>query len=429
FIPWKKLYHQYLMKEESALRRVEQILQEFSITKKQEGCVLGLVTLVSAAPVRAKVDPDAVLRCLGSHPLFSKARECVANKLPRLRSETGPEKMWATVAVMVLFSGGVGDIQSLVELLRRPSSNLSMLEVTEVLYCMATLLFAMRDRNIPITNRIHYNIFHCLYLMENSSMATRSVEEEAPASRCRQDFWDEVKLTHEQQRILNHRIEPGQIVKIMAFAGTGKTSTLAKYAAKFPELNFLYVTFNRAVAEKGKRIFPRNVTCKTFHSLAYGSVGKQGHFRAKTPKGFRENLLGWEYLCAGSNLSKLSRCFLPPLQINVEEAKEIWHNMKKLDGDVERKYLMTSDGKRGSKSQLLSIVDVVLAQPCGIILVGDPHQQIYTFRGAVGTLRAVRHSHVYYLSQSFRFGPEIAYVGATILDVCKGIRNKTLVGG
>lgn len=29
----------------------------------------------------------------------------------------------------------------------------------------------------------------------------------------------EVKLTHEQQRILNHKIERGQIVKIMAFAG------------------------------------------------------------------------------------------------------------------------------------------------------------------------------------------------------------------
>lgn len=31
--------------------------------------------------------------------------------------------------------------------------------------------------------------------------------------------WPEVKLTHEQQRILNHKIEHGQIVKIMAFAG------------------------------------------------------------------------------------------------------------------------------------------------------------------------------------------------------------------
>lgn len=37
-------------------------------------------------------------------------------------------------------------------------------------------------------------------------------------------------------------------------------------------------------------------------------------------------------------------------QINVEEAKEIWHNMKKLDGDPEKRYKMTCDGKRDSKS-------------------------------------------------------------------------------
>ena len=31
--------------------------------------------------------------------------------------------------------------------------------------------------------------------------------------------------------------------------------------------------------------------------------------------------------------------------------------------------------------------------------------------------------------KSFRFGPEIAYVASCVLDVLKGVRNKTLVGG
>jgi len=31
------------MKEDVALRKVEQILQDFAITKEQEGCVLGLI--------------------------------------------------------------------------------------------------------------------------------------------------------------------------------------------------------------------------------------------------------------------------------------------------------------------------------------------------------------------------------------------------
>ncbi|OPJ76421.1 F-box only protein 18 [Patagioenas fasciata monilis] len=488
FIPWKKLYHRYLMKEDMALHRVEQIMQSFAITK-EEGPVLGLIRCVSAIPTGWNVDTEAVLRCLKSHHLFSKAEVCVTNKLPHLQSRTGPENMWAIIAVMVLFSDGVSDIQKLMTCLQRPCSTLSVVEVTETLYCIATLLHAMRDRNIAITNRIHYNVFYCLYLMENASVTMQPVEEAAVGSRCRQDLWSsacpKVKLTHEQQRILNHKIECGQVVKIMAFAGTGKTTTLVKYAEKFSDLSFLYVTFNKAAAERGRSVFPRNVTCKTFHSLAFGSVGK--HYKEKGKLNFSKlsvysvsfllrNREGQSLYVRGKTVSQTLENFFAssdeeiweehtPIwyknthgerklvspeekKINVEEAKEIWHNMKKLDGDVEGKYKITCDGYlklwQLSKPQLTgydaifvdeaqdctpAIVDVVLSQTCGIILVGDPHQQIYTFRGAVNTLYSVPHTHVYYLTQSFRFGPEIAYVGATILDVCKKIRNKTLVGG
>ncbi|MEE6481683.1 hypothetical protein FKM82_012932 [Ascaphus truei] len=76
-----------------------------------------------------------------------------------------------------------------------------------------------------------------------------------------------------------------------------------------------------------------------------------------------------------------------------------------------------------------AITQVVLSQPCGKIFVGDPHQQIYSFRGAVNALCEVPHTHIFYLTQSFRFGAEIAYVGATILDASKNLRDKTLVGG
>jgi len=44
-------------------------------------------------------------------------------------------------------------------------------------------------------------------------------------------------------------------------------------------------------------------------------------------------------------------------------------------------------------------MDIMLSQSCGKILVGDPHQQIYTFRGAVNALHAVPHTHIYYLTQ------------------------------
>ncbi|NXI52959.1 FBH1 helicase, partial [Chloroceryle aenea] len=490
FIPWKKLYHQYLMKEDTALRRVEQVLQDFAIREQQEECILGLIRCVSARSTGQKVDPRVVLQCLRSHHLFSKAEICVVNKLPHLQGRTGPEKMWAIITVMVLFSDGVGDIQQLMSCLQSPCSTLSVVDVTEAFYCIATLLYAMRDRNITITNRIHYNVFYCLYLMENAPGTRQTVEEETPASQCRQDLWSsswpEVKLTHEQQRILNHKIEDGQIVKIMAFAGTGKTSTLVKYAEKFSDLSFLYVVFNKAVAERGKSIFPRNVTCKTFHSLAFGNVGK--HYKEKGKLNFSKmsvysisfllrNRQGQSLFVRAKTVTQTLESFFAssdeeiseehtPVwfknthgdrglvspgekRINVEEAREIWHNMKNLDGDAEKKYKMTCDGYlklwQLSKPQLSgydaifvdevqdctpAIMDIVLSQTCGIILVGDPHQQIYSFRGAVSTLfSTVPHTHIFFLTQSFRFGPEIAYVGATILDVCKKTRNKTLVGG
>lgn len=44
-------------------------------------------------------------------------------------------------------------------------------------------------------------------------------------------------------------------------------------------------------------------------------------------------------------------------------------------------------------------MDILLHQSCGKILVGDPHQQIYTFRGAVNALQAAPHTHLYYLTQ------------------------------
>lgn len=55
-----------------------------------------------------------------------------------------------------------------------------------------------------------------------------------------------------------------------------------------------------------------------------------------------------------------------------------------------------------------AIMDVLLSQPCGKILVGDPHQQIYTFRGAVNALQIVSHTHIYYLTQVNASGTQAA---------------------
>lgn len=480
FIPWKKLYHRYLMNEEQAVNKVDGILSSYGIEKESDLCVLNLIRYTATTKCSPSVDPGQALWSLRDHLLLPEAEACVRQHLPDLCAAPAGINVWALVAAIVLLSSSVSDIQQLLFCLRRPSSTVTVPDATETLYCLAVLLYAMREKGVSISNRIHYNIFYCLYLQENSC-AQASGDKEEPS------VWSgkktTIQLTHEQQLILSHKMEPLQVVKIMAFAGTGKTSTLVKYAEKWSQSRFLYVTFNKSIAKQAELVFPSNVICKTFHSMAYGHIGRKyqlkkklnlfkltpfmvnsvltegkgGFIRAKLVCKTLENFfasadeeLTIDHVPIWCKNSQGQRVMVEQSEkLNgVLEASRLWDNMRKLGECKEEAYHMTHDGYlklwQLSKPLLASfdaifvdeaqdctpaIMNIVLSQPCGKIFVGDPHQQIYTFRGAVNALFTVPHTHVFYLTQSFRFGVEIAYVGATILDVCKRVRKKTLVGG
>ena len=82
-----------------------------------------------------------------------------------------------------------------------------------------------------------------------------------------------IPLTNEQQAIVACDLQPGQTLKIMAFAGTGKTSTLVAYARARPGLRFLYVAFNKSVQLEAAARFPSNVVSRTSHALAFRTHG------------------------------------------------------------------------------------------------------------------------------------------------------------
>ena len=69
------------------------------------------------------------------------------------------------------------------------------------------------------------------------------------------------------------------------------------------------------------------------------------------------------------------------------------------------------------------MLDVVRRQIQPKIFVGDPHQQIYAFRGSVNVLDLLEASHTYALTQSFRFGEPIAFAAQSILGSWKGEAN------
>ncbi|XP_075455517.1 F-box DNA helicase 1 isoform X2 [Ascaphus truei] len=469
FIPWKKLYHRYLSKEQQAVLKVEDLLKKNEMTAEQELCVLNLVRHFATHKCSPTTDRSAVLGCLKSHHLYLKAEACIIHRLPELGNTAETVNAWAVLAVIVLLSHEVGDILRLMTCLQQSRSTLRSVEITELLYCLATLLYGMREQKILISNRIHYNVYYCLYLLDNCASFGQS------------KIRPSLNLTNEQQQIINHDIAPGQVVKIMAFAGTGKTSTLIKYAEKRPQLQFLYATFNRSIADHASSLFPENVKCKTFHSLAFAHTGRlywkklnaskltpyavnfvlpkgqAGFIRAKlvakTVEAFfasADETVNTEHvpIWCNNNLGQKVLVTREEQLFSVREAGKIWENMQRLESTRESAYKMTHDGylklwqlrrPRLSPYDAIfvdeaqdctpAITQVVLSQPCGKIFVGDPHQQIYSFRGAVNALCEVPHTHIFYLTQSFRFGAEIAYVGATILDASKNLRDKTLVGG
>jgi F-box protein, helicase, 18 len=83
--------------------------------------------------------------------------------------------------------------------------------------------------------------------------------------------------TTEQQAIIEatKELKDQECLKISAFAGTAKTTTLKMIAEQMPDTMFLYLAFNKAIVDECKGVFPRNVEIRTIHSLAYGYVVKE----------------------------------------------------------------------------------------------------------------------------------------------------------
>jgi F-box protein 18 (helicase) len=275
----------------------------------------------------------------------------------------------------------------------------------------------------------------------------------------------------------------GEIKKIKAFAGTGKTTTLDAYARARPTKRALYIAFNKSVADEAKIRFPENTTTVTAHGLARMALNPnlqkkiignnprpnkaQEHFEGRELSNLEavlilqtlENFLN-------SNDPSISEEHCPEQDkleevkfkndVNhhetipdgwqekaVEFSKELWLSMIDPDGE----WPMTHNGylKHFAISKphldydiiLLDeaqdtnpVVEGIVTRQCThaqIILVGDSHQQIYTWRGAIDSMERIQTTQTYNLTSSFRFGKNIANLANIILQRCKGEPSR-LVG-
>ena len=84
--------------------------------------------------------------------------------------------------------------------------------------------------------------------------------------------------TQEQELIIDKckALQKGEKLRVAAFAGAGKTSTIILIADALSKQyrKGIYLAFNKGIAEEAKSKLPNHVEARTFHSLAYRQVSK-----------------------------------------------------------------------------------------------------------------------------------------------------------
>lgn len=260
--------------------------------------------------------------------------------------------------------------------------------------------------------------------------------------------------TPEQEAIL--ATPPTSTIKVAAGAGCGKTSTLAEYGNRWPASG-LYVAFNKSIATDARRKFPSRIETRTGHAVAYRAlkirdrgepIGKfrfehlrayddmiegaagmtDGQVRAailRTLNNFlidagsklkpshcplddisQRNAVRRMVLAIAGKLLRFEKHDLPITHDTYLKAFELWH---RIEGDYE--YLLLDE------AQDLNPVMVSIAAKSKLptIVVGDSHQSIYRFRGAVDAMDQFPVDAMP-LSLSWRFGTDVARLANRILS-------------
>lgn len=269
-------------------------------------------------------------------------------------------------------------------------------------------------------------------------------------------------LTPEQAAVV---AATGRVVRVRAYAGTGKTSTLVAWAQRHPRQRIFYAAFNKSVQLAAQRRFPRHVTVKTWHALAWQAVGApyqaklvatlspwhvvQAGGLTRVPAGYE---VAWADLVVRTLIQFLAsadpvpdRTHVPgtpqdwqgpwawadPVAV-VRDAQRLWQRMC---DPTDPAIGMVHDGylKLFALRQPRLPFDAILfdeaqdANPAMLHLmrqqdhvqqlyVGDPFQSLYAWRGAVNALETLVPDTDLRLTASFRFGPVLAAAATRILQ-------------
>jgi superfamily I DNA/RNA helicase len=258
----------------------------------------------------------------------------------------------------------------------------------------------------------------------------------------------------------------GKSLKIKAFAGSGKTSTLVEIAKKLSGRG-LYLAYNKTIQLDAIKKFPMHVDCRTAHSIAYrenahrikGRVRNLNifdiieHVEISQLYNYVENDIAFLILkllkvFANSNRQVVDHYFsnnaiFDEVSANsIEETESIieyvinrthqyWEqciaegSTLPIEHDFYLKMFQLSDPILTTTYDFIMfdecqdanpvLLDILSKQNCQKIYVGDEHQQIYSWRGSINAFAELG-GEEYYLSQSFRLGEKKLLRGTDTID-------------
>ncbi|RNJ49537.1 3'-5' exonuclease [Methylocystis hirsuta] len=273
-----------------------------------------------------------------------------------------------------------------------------------------------------------------------------------------------IRPTPEQLACLE-RFQSGESFKIAAFAGMGKTSTLRLLAESTPRRG-IYLAFNKAAASEAAGSFPHTTNCLTTSALAYRAMSRDYSHQKLTDHmnanklaeilNFRDVRIGQSDLMKSRSLAALVQKtlrnfmysdsdliqidhvprlgrfgsvkeeFWGPIRLCAfEYAKRVWQKMCDKNDSmplgfsgylklwalsnpvIETDFIFLDEAQDTNP-----VVKEVLernAQHLQVVYVGDRHQQIYEWMGAVNAMEELGSNlPECSLTISFRFGQEIA---------------------
>ncbi|RXK11845.1 hypothetical protein CP965_11730 [Halarcobacter mediterraneus] len=270
-----------------------------------------------------------------------------------------------------------------------------------------------------------------------------------------------MNLTTQQKEIIQ-AVKKYRNIKINAFAGTGKTTTLKEVANTYKEQKILYLAFNTAIKNEASTIFPNNTYVKTTHSLAYAVIKKYTQIDLNSLVNYRAIDISKEFeipytqaisaLKIFENFCNNTQDEISKDDIEHKTAKKIFDymliGMLKPSHSFYLKYyylllskeqipqyshdIIMLDEAQDTNEVTLGIFEALNSKVK--IYVGDKHQQIYSFRGSKNALDKIACDKELYLSTSFRFNEDIANYANILLKNFKNeeieiqsLNNKTKV--